>query len=223
MPVTVGDAGAILSGGVGRLAPLAIPSPEEVLTRGHWTGVISGVFPPEGISSLGSVEILYPIQPMMDASRMVYRTDSLSWKVVNRSENKWRHELVTLNYRVHRNAFPEFYDALLENKGSVLTLNTPGVQPFIRSDETNQVFVTQVGRPIREKEFHWRIAVTFLRDPNSCFLVYDALDTGREISDWEANGQIADAGGLDRFDETLDQKNAGAAPRSMDCNSDMHT
>lgn len=220
MAVKVGDAGAILSGGVGRLAALAIPSPEEVLTRGHWTGTVSGVFPPDGISALGSVEILYPIQPLMDASRMVYRTDSLSWKVVNKSESKWRHEMVTLSYRVHRNSFPDFYNALIENKGSVITLNTPGVQPFIRSDETNRVYVTQIGKPIREKEFHWRIAVTFLRDPNSCFLVYDALETGRDLSDWEAEERIFDAGNLDRFDETLDQKDAGSAPRSMDCHSD---
>jgi hypothetical protein len=221
MPVTVGDPAAILSGGIGRLAEGVPASHEEILTRGHWTGQVSLVFPPEGIDGFGMVELLYPIEPQMNANRMVYRTDALTWKVVRKSESNWRHEIVTLNYRVHRDAFPLFYNALIENKGKVITLVTPGVQPFIRPDEENPAYVLNIGKPVREKEFFWRMGVTFLRNPNACFPINDALDASRNVSSWESEGRIQDAGdaGVSGRPDTalLVQKDAGFAPRILDC------
>ena len=217
MPVSIGNPGAILSGGVGHLALGESASHEEILTRGHWTGRVSLVFPPDGIEDLGMVELLYPIEPQMDANRLAYRTDALTWKVVEKSETRWRHEIVTLNYRVHRDAFPLFYDTLIENKGKVITLVTPGVQPFIRPDEENPVYVVRIGKPAREFEFFWRIAATFLRNPNACFPVNDALETDRDVSAWEAEGRITDAGTTARDVGALVHKDAGSAPRILDC------
>lgn len=221
MPVTVGDPGSILTGGIGRLAAGETATNEEILTRGHWTGQVSLVFPPDGIEGLGMVELLYPIEPQLNANRLVYRTDTLSWKVVSKSESHWRHEIVTLNYRVHRDAFPVFYNTLFENKGKVITLVTPGVQPFIRPDEENPAYVLNIGKPVREKEFFWRMAVTFLRNPNACFPINDALGTGRDISSWESEGRIQDAGaaGTSGRPDTssLVYKDAGSAPRILDC------
>ena len=156
MSIAVGDYESILSGGVGHSGG-TVPDYTEVLTRGHWVGS-------EEIDFTG-VEILYPILPEARPNMRVFRKDDMVWTSVQKSESFWQHEYCKISYRVRQSNLATFWDSLVDARGKVVNLNHPGVQPFIRSDENNPVYVVNFTKPVREKPFYWKITVTYLRDP----------------------------------------------------------
>jgi len=161
MAVTIGDYEAILSGGIGD-SDLSAAEITEVLTRGHWDGLSA-----TNLLPMTGVEVLYPIAYIPRANKITFRQDKMTWKVTTKSSAAWRHEINTISFRVRKTNFSAFLSFLRNNKHQIVILNIPGVKPFIRADETNDVYILDIGNPQLEKPFHYKISVTFLRDPSA--------------------------------------------------------
>ena len=174
MAVSAGSFHAILTGGIagnnGTDDPL--PSSEEGVTRGHWDGLGAPTLPPppppgQGVGNLAPIELLYPMVPKHTRNKLLFRTDNKNWVGVQKSINRWGHEFITLKYRIHKAVYMDtFYKFLEDNAGKIITLDTPGVQPFMRATESNEAYIKKFTRPKREKQKTWRIDVTFLHNPN---------------------------------------------------------
>lgn len=163
MAVTIGSYEAILSGAVGgNGSATPLPSFTEVLTRGHWDGLDTNVFPPVG----ADYEVLYPIPPQGNTNHHVHRMDDGRWKVVKKSKDDWRHEPVTLQFRIRASSLATWFDFLLDNKNKEISLAICGIQPFLRTDVTNVVRIIDYTSPVREKEEIYKMSITFLYDPN---------------------------------------------------------
>ena len=165
MTVIAGSIKATLSsavGGDGPASPLATAI--EGLTEGHWDGIAENIFPPAGVD----FEILYPIIPQANSNRFTFRDDRKSWKNVQKSENKWQHEFNTIQMRLvdAKKDMATVQQFIEDNAGKVVSLVLPGVQAFLRPDETNSVFIKKISKPVREKENTYKISITFLLDPN---------------------------------------------------------
>jgi hypothetical protein len=108
------------------------------------------------------VEILYPIQPVPKSNVLVFSKDSREWEGLQKSATIWRHEFVTLRYRIRSGNIKGFIEALINGKGKKLQLSTPCMQPFIRTTTTNEVYLISWSNPVREKALHHIMSVTYL-------------------------------------------------------------
>ncbi len=113
------------------------------------------------------VEILYPIQPKGQSNQVAFQQDSRTWLQSQKSETPWRNEVVTLKYRVKMENFRGFYSYLIDNKHGAVNLITSGIQPFIRVDQTNSVYILNVSKPILILARHYEMSVTFLNLANT--------------------------------------------------------
>jgi hypothetical protein len=59
-----------------------------------------------------------------------------------------------------------FMNYLRSVKAVAFNLNLPGVQPFMRAAEINEVYLLGHTKPVREKQFYWKTSLTFLRVPD---------------------------------------------------------
>lgn len=176
MAVTVGSSDAILSGAVGGSGTATpLPTFVEVLTRGNWDGLELELFPPDSQDAppeelLGDEVPMhpnYPIVPQRSSNRLNFRTDNKTWKVVQKSKNKWGHEFITIQFTIIKAAYMKtFYQFLEDNAGKVVSFSTPGFQPFLRTTETNPVYIKNFSKPQRVKPKTYTISVTLLCDPN---------------------------------------------------------
>lgn len=114
---------------------------------------------------LAGVEVLYPIQPSAKANTRSYRTDSRAYRSVQKSASEWRREYCDIGFRVRAANAAAFLSFIASHIGEAVTLLIPGVQPFIRANESNSVYIVGASAPSREYQFYWRINVTFMRSP----------------------------------------------------------
>lgn len=156
MAVSAGNYGAILSNGAGR-EPSGAPDAVEVLTEGWFAGIDTSTFPPV------EVEVLYPIVPQAQSGRVLFERDDRGFGSAQKSATIWRRELVQLAVRVRHSNFPALWTWLKANRAQLVTLNVPGVQPFIRADEENDAFLLDFSAPDPIFPFVYQINVTFLR------------------------------------------------------------
>jgi len=166
MAVLVGEYGAVLTGGVTHSADdtYRTVNASEGQSRGCWSGSENATFPPTGID----VEPLYPFVPEGRSSVMVHRTDNMVWHPIQKASTKWRHEPITIAFLVRSVYMKTLIDFLIANKGNTaqpVILNLPGIQPFLRTSQINDVYIIGYSRPIREREFIYKISITFLRAP----------------------------------------------------------
>jgi len=178
MAVTVGSFEAILSDGVGGNGGVTDPLPDntEGLTDGLWSGLDLDVFPPPWTSNVPAgwdgtnilpIEPVYPIVPERKTNTLAFRTDQKIWKSVQKSLNKWSHEVNVLQYKLHRSAYMEdVYGFIKSHKGQLVQLSTPGIQPFMRLPELNDVYIKSITKPIRTTEKTYTFNILFLFDPN---------------------------------------------------------
>lgn len=108
------------------------------------------------------IEIMYPILPSAKSNINVFRKDSMEWRPVQKSEHKWRHEFVTLRFKVRDSLINDFYNFHVTNKGILVQLSTPGINPFIRSSEVNNVFIFDFSKPRLEKQKSFMMSVTYI-------------------------------------------------------------
>jgi len=113
---------------------------------------------------LTGVEVLYPIQQAPSTNRLVHNTDAQIPKVVSKTQTSWRQEKLTLEFRIKSENMGAFIAFLEANFGVTITLNVPGIQPFIRSGASHTAWIVDWSTPQRELEKHWRMNVTFLRE-----------------------------------------------------------
>lgn len=107
------------------------------------------------------VEILYPIQPIPQSNILVHSTDSREWNYVQKSSTVWRREFVTLRYRIRDTYRKAFVNALEQYKGQIVQLSTPGLQPFIRTNTSNNVYISTWTNPVLELPKHYTMSVTY--------------------------------------------------------------
>lgn len=156
MAVTAGNYGAILSNGAGR-EPSGAPDFVEVFTEGWFAGIDTGAFPPV------EIEVLYPIVPQAASSNIVFRRDNSGWAKVQKSSATWRQEIISLGIQVRHSNFAALWAFLLANKALAVTLNIPGVQPFIRAAEENTCYLLDWSEPEPVYPFVYKMNITFLR------------------------------------------------------------
>jgi hypothetical protein len=119
-------------------------------------------FPTDGL------ETLYPIQPVTKTNSVVFRLGNMAWGSTQKSASEWHHELWTGRFRIQKAYMSEMLTFLSDYHATPITLNLPGVQPFIRAAESNSVYIVQHNDPRREDDrpMHYVFSVTFLRVPD---------------------------------------------------------
>lgn len=121
--------------------------------------------PPDfgGPGSLASCpEILHPIQPIIKSNKKAFRKDNKEWNSVKKSALLWRHEAVTLRYRILDTKIAVMTAYFKSTKGTLTQLITLGMQPFLRSATTNTVFTLDYTSPRLEQAKIYSIDVTYL-------------------------------------------------------------
>ena len=113
---------------------------------------------------LTGVEVLHPIQPKPKTNRLVHSTDAFIPKVVSKTASSWRQEIITIEFRIKSGDMATFIFFLEQNFDTTITLNLPGIQPFIRSGASHDCWILDWSQPTRELEKHWRMNVTFMRE-----------------------------------------------------------
>lgn len=89
---------------------------------------------------LTNVEPLWPIQPTITNNTIAYQKDSREWEQVQKSDSLWRSEITSIRFRIFTSvSATTFYVFHNTNKNTNVELNLPGIQPFLRSDESNEV------------------------------------------------------------------------------------
>ena len=156
MAVAAGNYGAILTNGVGQ-APPAAPDSVEVLTEGWFAGFDTSTFPPV------EVEVLYPIVPQAESGAVLFQRDDRGFGSVKKSAASWRREYIEIAVRVRHSNFPTLWAWLTANRTRLVSVNLPGVQPFIRAAEENNAFLVDFGAPEPIFPFVYQINITFLR------------------------------------------------------------
>jgi hypothetical protein len=156
MAVAAGNYGAILTNGVGQ-APPAAPDFVEFLTEGWFAGLDVSTFPPV------EVEVLYPIVPQAESGSVIFQRDDRGFAAVKKSAAAWRREYIQLAVRVRHSNFPTLWAWLTANRARLVSVNLPGVQPFIRAAEENSAFLLDFSAPDPVFPFVYQINITFLR------------------------------------------------------------
>jgi len=122
-----------------------------------------GTFQPKAPAvPMTGVEVLYPIQPSGKANVLSFRKDSMEWKGVQKSEQLWRHEYITLRYRIRDINMDAFYNFHVNNKDSIVNLAICGLQLFLRDATENPVRIIKIGSPKRNMPAHYEISITYL-------------------------------------------------------------
>jgi hypothetical protein len=108
-----------------------------------------------------AVEIIYPIKPDGRTNRLVHKLDTGYVTVVQKTQTLVRKEKDTIQFRIRRDNFDAFYGFLVDNYGINVTLNIPGIQPFIRAGASHTVKIIDFSPPMCENPLHYRMSVTF--------------------------------------------------------------
>ena len=114
------------------------------------------------------LQVLHPIQPATRTNKIVYSQDSKAWAKVQKSASEWHHELWTGRFRIQSANMSAMVTFLDTNKAVSITLNLPGIQPFIRTAESNSVYIVPGSfKPEREEDqpMHYVFSLTFLKVP----------------------------------------------------------
>ena len=111
---------------------------------------------------LDGVKTFYPVKPDPKSNVLVWPQDSREWKTLQKSASAWRHEYVSLKFRINDENYPTFLSFLVANQGKIVTLYFPGMQPFIRSTESNDVYLKTFSRPSLVLPLQWETTVLFL-------------------------------------------------------------
>lgn len=114
---------------------------------------------------LTGVEVLHPIPPAVKLNERLFRTDRRDWRSAQKTASVWMHEFNTLTFRIRAANMAAFMTFLIANKANSITLNIPGVQPFIRAAESNVCYMPNHTEPRRIAQFYWQMSITFLRVP----------------------------------------------------------
>lgn len=109
------------------------------------------------------VEIFYPIQPLPRSNVTVFGQDSKTKDAVQKSSSAWRHEIVTLKFRIMDVNFKAFYEFHVDNFAVQATLSTPGYYPFLRTATSNEVFIMDFTAPTKPIQYplHNEMSVTY--------------------------------------------------------------
>lgn len=174
MAVVAGSPDAILSGAVGGNGGVTDPLADGVegLTDGHWSGLDAPEFPPvapigEAVGDEKPIHVLYPIVPERATNKLLFRNDNLGWEKTQKSEEEWSHQFNTIQFRIVNAPYMNtFYQFCEDNKGKLVNLVLPGVQPFLKSSEENLVYIKDFSKPVRENHVNYRIDVLVLLNPN---------------------------------------------------------
>lgn len=104
----------------------------------------------ELILDKNKTEIIYPVVPIAQANKAVFRLDSEEARVTQQSSALTMREIDTMRFRVDSSYLPAFLGNLYTNKTSQFRLSTPGYTPFGGTSEDNYVRILTHGRPHRE-------------------------------------------------------------------------
>lgn len=110
------------------------------------------------------VETFYPIQPVVRSNVLVYQQDDGQIDEVQKSGSTWRHEIVTLKFRIMDAYIEAFIEFLEANVGVTMTLNTPGISPFLRTATSNTVYIIPPWSTPKKSgnlPLHWEMSVTY--------------------------------------------------------------
>ena len=110
------------------------------------------------------VEVMYAIPISAKSNQLVFPRDNKAWEKVQKSAQKWRHEYTTIRFRVRDTYIGTFYTFHVVNKAKIVSLTIPGVQPFVRANETNNVFIIDIKKPTLELPKHYTMSVTYLNE-----------------------------------------------------------
>jgi len=108
-------------------------------------------------------EIFYPIQPVVQSNNLSYPQDDGQWDNVQKSASAWRNERISLKYRIKDANIEAFIEFLDTNTGAQVTLDTPGISPFLRTNTSNTVYIKGYTTPSRSANLpmHWEMSVTY--------------------------------------------------------------
>lgn len=109
------------------------------------------------------VEILYPIQPIVRSNMKTYRKDSMEWDNTQKSALVWRHEMISMRFRLQDILINNFLGFHIKHKAEIVLLKTPGIQPFIRSEsELQKVRIVKIGAPKKSMPRMYDMSITYL-------------------------------------------------------------
>ncbi len=128
--------------------------------------ILRGYTSDDNTFPLTGVEILYPIEPEANSNELSFKTANKGWNQTQKSTDAWHHELNTMKFRVRSINMSAFVTFLRTNKGILITLNVPGISPFIRATASNSVYIDKVGKVSRSisKPKHYNISIKYLRE-----------------------------------------------------------
>lgn len=138
--------------------PSASGLDQRAMANETFTYLVESDFPDVPIED---IETLYPIQPTALGNTIVYRKGNGQFVQVKKSASLWRAEVVTLRHRGQETVMEELYTFLVLNKGLIVTMTTCGFQPFIRTEETNDVYIISFSAPERINAQIWELSVTY--------------------------------------------------------------
>ena len=95
-------------------------------------------------------EIIYPVKPISDANKVLFKMDSEEWRVTQKATNPRNEETDTIRFRVDTSYMATFLNDLHSNKANQFRLSTPGYTPFGSTSQDNYVRVLSHSRPQRE-------------------------------------------------------------------------
>jgi hypothetical protein len=110
-------------------------------------------------------EILYPVIPVNEISKALFKTDSQEWKVTDKASATHTRMRSTLRFRVERSYMATFEGDLQANRLVAFRLQTPGYTPFGVDSQDNMVRLLNYTQPIRE-----RGGLTYLVDATFLFV-----------------------------------------------------
>ena len=108
-------------------------------------------------------EFVHPVNMDVRDNVIAFPSDAETWDQTQKSSSYWRHERVDLTFRVRAANAATFFQFLEDNKAVLVTLNIPGVQPFLRAAESNDCYILKYTKPVRERQFGWRTTISLLR------------------------------------------------------------
>lgn len=95
-------------------------------------------------------EIIYPVRPINEENKILFKVDSEEWRVTQKSGTLKVEQTDTVRFRVDTGYMATFLNDLHTNKANQFRLSTPGYTPFGSNSEDNYVRVKAHSRPQRE-------------------------------------------------------------------------
>jgi len=104
-------------------------------------------FPRNGLMT----EILYPVVPLNEVNRVIFKTDSQEIKAATKGASLVTRRRTIIRYRIDTAGLATFLNDLHANRAIEFRITTPGYTPFGVNSQDNIVRLLGHGAPTREK------------------------------------------------------------------------